>query len=125
MDRIEDSTQRARTAMIAGTRTTPSCWASCWWPRRQERDRAHIPAAEHSGRLGAGGGVAVFLAGDLIFRQIMRIGRPWYRLACTAGALLAVPVGRVLGVGQLAVVTAVLTVLLSVEGYRASCSTSM
>jgi low temperature requirement protein LtrA len=66
-----------------------------------------------------GGGVALYLAGDLAFRQVLRLGRPWYRLVCLAGALLTVPVGLALAIGQLAAVTLVLVVLLSVEGYRA------
>jgi len=66
-----------------------------------------------------GGGVALFLAGDLAFRRVLRLGRPGYRLLCLAGALLTVPVGLVTALGQLAAVTVVLVVLLSTEGYRA------
>jgi low temperature requirement protein LtrA len=65
-----------------------------------------------------GGGVALYLFGDLAFRRVLRLGRPWYRLVCLAGALLTVPIGLGLAIGQLAAVTVVLVVLLSVEGYR-------
>jgi low temperature requirement protein LtrA len=64
------------------------------------------------------GGVAMYLLGDLAFRRVLRLGRPWYRLVCVAGALLTVPIGLRSAVGQLAAVTVVLVVLLSVEGYR-------
>jgi low temperature requirement protein LtrA len=65
-----------------------------------------------------GGGVALYLFGDLAFRRVLRLGRPWYRLVCLAGALLTVPIGLGLAIGQLAAATVVLVVLLSVEGYR-------
>jgi low temperature requirement protein LtrA len=68
--------------------------------------------------LALGGGVAVFLAGDLAFRRILRLGRPGYRLVCVVAALATVPLGLVLAVGELAAVTAALVVLLSIEGYR-------
>jgi low temperature requirement protein LtrA len=72
-----------------------------------------------AGALTLGGGVALYLAGDLAFRRVLRLGRPGYRLFCIAGALLTVPLGVVLALGELAAVTLVLVVLLSVEGYRA------
>jgi low temperature requirement protein LtrA len=65
-----------------------------------------------------GGGVAVYVAGDLAFRRVLRLGRPGYRLVCLVGALLTVPLGLVLALGQLAAVTLLLVVLLSLEGYR-------
>jgi low temperature requirement protein LtrA len=64
-----------------------------------------------------GGGVALFLAGDLWLRATLRLGRPWYRLAVLAGALASVPVGLVSAAGQLAVLMVVLVVPLSTEGY--------
>lgn len=66
-----------------------------------------------------GGGVALYVLGDLAFRRVLRLGRPWYRLACVAGALVTVPLGLGLAIGQLAAVTVVLVTLLSIEGYRA------
>jgi low temperature requirement protein LtrA len=65
-----------------------------------------------------GGGVAVFLAGDLIFRRILRLGPAGYRLIAIAGALASIPLGLVLAAGQLAVLVVVLAVPLSIEGYR-------
>ncbi|GIH13707.1 low temperature requirement protein A [Rugosimonospora africana] len=119
MDRIEDAKRRARTAIRAyGYAHYPILLGIVLVAAGVKSVIGHTfqplgtPAA-----LTLGGGVAVFLAGDLIFRRIMRIGRPWYRLACVAGALLTVPVGWVLGIWQLAAVTAVLTVLLSVEAH--------
>jgi low temperature requirement protein LtrA len=65
-----------------------------------------------------GGGVALYLAGDLAFRRVLRLGRPGYRLVCLVGALLTVPLGVVLALGELAAITLLLVVLLSIEGYR-------
>lgn len=73
----------------------------------------HWPAA-----VALGGGVALFLAGDLAFRRILAIGRPWYRLVGLAVAVVTVPLGLVSAVAQLGVMTAVIVVLLSIEGYR-------
>jgi hypothetical protein len=60
----------------------------------------------------------LYLLGDLAFRRVLRLGRPWYRLACVAGALVSVPLGLGQAIGQLAAATVVLVALLSVEGYR-------
>lgn len=70
--------------------------------------------------LALGGGVALFLAGDLAFRRVLRIGRPWYRLAGLVAALVTVPLGLVYGAGQLAALTVVLVVLLTLEARRMS-----
>jgi low temperature requirement protein LtrA len=64
-----------------------------------------------------GGGVALFLAGDLWLRAVLRLGRPWYRLVVLAGALASVPLGVVSAAAQLAVLMVVLVVPLSIEGY--------
>jgi low temperature requirement protein LtrA len=56
----------------------------------------HLPEA-----LALGGGVALFLLGDLAFRRALRIGRPWYRLAAAGLALATVPLGAVLTAVQL------------------------
>jgi low temperature requirement protein LtrA len=61
--------------------------------------------------LALGGGVALFLLGDLAFRQALRIGRPWYRLVGAVLALLTVPLGPVLAVAQLAVLFLALAAL--------------
>jgi low temperature requirement protein LtrA len=66
--------------------------------------------------LALGGGLALFLAGDLAFRRVLWIGRPWYRLACLLAALAAVPLGLVYGAAELAVLAVALVVLLSFEG---------
>jgi low temperature requirement protein LtrA len=68
--------------------------------------------------LALGGGVALFLAGDLVFRRILRIGRPGYRLLALVGALASVPLGLVVAAGQVLVLMVVLALPLSVEGYR-------
>ncbi len=75
----------------------------------------HVSAAQ---ALALGGGVALFLAGDLIFRRILRIGRPGYRLISLAGALVSIPVGLAYAAGQLTVLVLALVFPLSIEGYR-------
>jgi low temperature requirement protein LtrA len=65
-----------------------------------------------------GGGVALFVGGDLAFRRILRLGRPGYRLVALVGALASIPLGLVLAAGQLAVLVVVVSVPLSIEGYR-------
>jgi low temperature requirement protein LtrA len=65
-----------------------------------------------------GGGVALFLAGDLAFRHTLRIGHSGYRLIALAGALASIPLGLVLAAGQLALLVVVVAVPLSIEGYR-------
>ena len=68
--------------------------------------------------LALGGGVALFLAGDLAFRRVLRLGRPGYRLAAAGWALATVPLGLVLAAAQLLAIVAVLVPLLSIEGVR-------
>ncbi len=63
----------------------------------------HLPQA-----LALGGGVALFLLGDLAFRHALRIGRPWYRLVAAGLALATVPLGPVLTAVQLVVLLLVL-----------------
>jgi low temperature requirement protein LtrA len=65
-----------------------------------------------------GGGVALFLAGDIAFRVLLHIGRPWLRILSTAGALVTIPLGQVRGLAQLGALVAVMVVPLSVDGYR-------
>ena len=57
----------------------------------------HVSLAQ---ALALGGGVAVFLAGDLLFRRILAIGRPGYRLVALVGALASVPLGLVVAAGR-------------------------
>ncbi len=73
----------------------------------------HVDSAQ---ALALGGGVALFLAGDLLFRRVLRLGRPWYRLACLAVALASVALGPVRAVAQLVLIVLVLMGLLALEG---------
>jgi low temperature requirement protein LtrA len=74
----------------------------------------HVSLAQ---ALALGGGVAVFLAGDLVFRRIMGIGRPGFRLAALAGALASIPLALVAAALQLVFLMVVLATSLSIEGY--------
>jgi low temperature requirement protein LtrA len=74
----------------------------------------HVSLAQ---AIALGGGVALFLAGDLVFRRILRLGSPGWRLLALAGALASIPLGLVVAAGQLAVLVVVLVVPLSLEGY--------
>jgi len=65
-----------------------------------------------------GGGVALFLLGDAGFRRSLRIGRPGYRLLAAGLALAAVPAGRVLALGQLALMLVILAGLRLTEPNR-------
>jgi len=63
-----------------------------------------------------GGGVAIFLLGDALFRTILRLGTPWFRMLAAVGALLTVPLGLWLAaIVQLAALVAVLAALLLAE----------
>ncbi|MEN3304835.1 MAG: hypothetical protein V7603_1037 [Micromonosporaceae bacterium] len=72
---------------------------------------------ERAQALALGGGVALFLFGDLAFRRVLRIGRPWFRLGGLVVALATVPLGLVYGAAQLIVLTVALGVLLSLESH--------
>jgi low temperature requirement protein LtrA len=65
-----------------------------------------------------GAGVTVFLTGDLVFRRLLRIENPGYRLAAIAGSLATIPLGLSVAAVQLVVLMVVLAVTLSFEGYR-------
>jgi low temperature requirement protein LtrA len=117
---IEDPLKRARTALHAyGYAHYPmligiiALAAGVKKAIGHAYDHVNFPQA-----LALGGGVALFLAGDLIFRRILRIGAPGYRLLAMVGALASIPLGLVLAAGQLAVLVVVLVVPLSTEGYR-------
>jgi low temperature requirement protein LtrA len=64
-----------------------------------------------------GAGVALFLVGELLFRRVLRLGRPWYRIACVVVALATIPLGLVYGLLQLAALTVGVVILLSREGW--------
>jgi len=62
--------------------------------------------------------VALFLAGDMVFRRILRIGTSGYRMVSLVGALVSIPVGLIYPAAQLVVLLLVLVFPLSIEGYR-------
>jgi low temperature requirement protein LtrA len=120
LDAIADPRRRARTALTA--------FGYCHYPmligiicvaagvkKAIGHAYGHVSLAQ---ALALGGGVAVFLAGDLLFRRILAIGRPGYRLVALVGALASVPLGLVVAAGQIAMLLVVLAVPLSIEGYR-------
>lgn len=72
------------------------------------RPGAPLPAGP---ALALSAGVALFLAGDALFRHLLRLGSPWYRAAGAAAALATWPAAVVMaadaGIALLAAVTAV------------------
>ena len=62
-----------------------------------------------------GGGVALFLFGDVAYRWVLRIGRPTYRLWGVVGVLATIPLGLVMAVGQLIALIVVLLIMLVTE----------
>jgi low temperature requirement protein LtrA len=83
--------------------------------------KATLHAAEHihlSQALLLGGGVAIFLLGDVWFRRILRIGRLRYRLFGAAAALVTVPLGLNFTLGQMSALVAVLAAVLLIEKQR-------
>ncbi len=95
---------------MAGRQTHPARW--------RPSGRAAYGRVSLAQAVALGGGVALFLAGDMLFRRILRFGRPGYRLVALAGALASIPLGLVLAAGQIALLLVVLAVPLSIEGYR-------
>ncbi|WP_037559500.1 low temperature requirement protein A [Spirillospora albida] len=65
--------------------------------------------------LALSGGVAVYLAGDVLFRRIVRIGPSRIRLAAAAAALAVTPLGLWIAAVELAALIAVLATALAVE----------
>jgi low temperature requirement protein LtrA len=65
-----------------------------------------------------GGGVALFLFGDVAYRRVLRIGRSGYRLWGVVGVLATIPLGLFMAVGQLVALILVLLAMLVIE-YRA------
>jgi low temperature requirement protein LtrA len=75
-------------------------------------------AGEHlylSGALALGGGAAIFLVGQVLFRHRMRIGPVRWRVIAAVLALATVPVGLWLAIAQVAALVVVFGVLLTVE----------
>ena len=67
--------------------------------------------------LALGVGVALFLAGDAAFREVMGIGRAWARYAAAVFAVATAALGAAVAVeAQLAVLTAGLVGMLLAEG---------
>jgi low temperature requirement protein LtrA len=66
--------------------------------------------------LALGGGTALFLVGDALFRRTLSIGRPRWRLIAAALALATVALGpEIASVAQLAALVAVLSACLAIE----------
>jgi low temperature requirement protein LtrA len=67
--------------------------------------------------LGLGGGAALFLAADVAFRRVLRLGRSVHRAAAAVAALATVPLGsEVAAAAQLGALALVLAVALGGEG---------
>ena len=65
--------------------------------------------------LALGGGVALFLLGDVWFRRVLSIGRARYRAAGALAALATVPLGHWQAIAQLVGLLAVLVAMLATE----------
>jgi len=120
LDAIEDPLRRARVALTAyGYAHYPMLIGiiavAAGVKKAIGHAYGHVSLAQ---AIALGGGVALFLAGDLLFRRILGIGHPWYRILALVGALASIPLGLVLAAGQIALLLVVLAVPLSVEGYR-------
>jgi low temperature requirement protein LtrA len=62
------------------------------------------------------GGVTLFLAGDVLFRWVLRTGIPWYRAAAAAAALAAWPVATAVDAAAgIALLTAIVAAALVLE----------
>jgi low temperature requirement protein LtrA len=120
LDAIADPHQRARVALIAyGYAHYPMLAGIVALAAGVKREIGHAFGHVSLGQAVAlGGGAALFLAGDLWLRRVLRLGRPGYRVIALAGALASVPVGLWLPAGQLAVLVVALVVPLSIEGWR-------
>ena len=120
LDAIADPGRRARVALVAyGYAHFPMLAGIVALAAGVKKEIGHAFGHVSLGQAVAlGGGVALFLAGDLWLRRVLRLGRPGYRVVALAGALASVPVGLWLPAGQLAVLVVVLVVPLSIEGWR-------
>jgi low temperature requirement protein LtrA len=61
------------------------------------------------------GGVALFLAGDVLFRRLMRIGPSLIRAAAAAAALVTIPIGLWTAAAEVAALTIVVAGALALE----------
>jgi low temperature requirement protein LtrA len=120
LDSIADPSRRARVALVAyGYAHYPMLAGIVALAAGVKKEIGHAFGHVSLGQaIALGGGVALFLAGDLWLRRVLRLGRPGYRVAALAGALASIPVGLWLPAGQLAVLVVVLVVPLSLEGWR-------
>jgi low temperature requirement protein LtrA len=120
LDAIADPVQRARTALRSyGYAHYPMLAGIVAVAAGVKRATAHAFGHVHLAQaIALGGGVALFLGGDLIFRRILGLGRPGYRVVALVGALASIPLGLVLAAGQLALLVVAISVPLSIEGYR-------
>jgi low temperature requirement protein LtrA len=120
LDSIADPGRRARVALVAyGYAHFPMLAGIVALAAGVKKEIGHAFGHVSLGQAVAlGGGVALFLAGDLWLRGVLRLGRPGYRVVALAGALASVPVGLWLPAGQLAVLLVALVVPLSIEGWR-------
>ncbi len=127
LDAIADPVRRARTALRSyGYAHYPMLAGIVAVAAGVKKATAHAFGHVNLAQaIALGGGVALFLAGDLIFRRILRLGRPGYRIVALAGALASIPLGLVVAAGQLAVLVVVVAVPLSIEGYRRVMRESM
>jgi low temperature requirement protein LtrA len=67
-----------------------------------------------------GGGLAVYLAGDVLFRRVLGLGRSGWRVAAAAAALATIPLGTaVAAAAQIGALAAVVAVALGSEGRAA------
>ena len=67
------------------------------------------------------GGVALFMAGDALFRAALRLGAAPWRLAAAVAALATIPLGtRLSATAQLAALVAILVIALSLERTRSA-----
>jgi hypothetical protein len=79
-------------------------------------DAGHPAAGQPGGAAMLGVGAALFLAGDVIIRRLLRIGSIRVRAAGAAPALATTAVGATAGlIAQLAVLTVVLVATLGAE----------
>ncbi|MET9229026.1 low temperature requirement protein A [Lentzea sp. NPDC003310] len=68
-----------------------------------------------SGALALGGGAALFLIGQVLFRALLGIGTVKWRVTATVASLATVPVGLWLAIAQVAALVLVFGALLAVE----------
>jgi low temperature requirement protein LtrA len=119
LDGIADPRRRARTALTAfGYAHYPMLIGIVAAAAGVKKEVGHaFGAVSLAQAIALGGGVALFLAGDLIYRRILRLGQPGYRVVSLTGAVASIPLGLVVAAAQMAALMVVLVVPLSIEGY--------